>query len=430
VPPAPPAPPSPQTVDRRSGETTISWTDGRNRTRLQSRGTIGLNADDTDITSLSDGGYFNLELTRDGERRRVEIRAASGGRLERSWYVESTERPWGADAQAWLARELPGIIRRSAIAAEARVKRILAAKGVNGVLDEITKIDSDWAKRIYFTRLLEQASIDAATARRILDQAGREISSDFELASLLAQMAPRTANDQAARLAYIQATTTIDSDFERRRALTALVKDGRVTAEVAKAALQSAAKMSSDFELASFLIAVLQNAQLDAAGQAEFINAIGTIQSDFERGRALKTLIASGSPTTETVTRALRAAADMSSDFELAAVLVAVADKVGVDTVRSAFFAAVDSLSSDFERHRVLEAVVRNANVNRDTLLASMTSASKMSSDFEVAGFLVSVARRQSLDETVKSAYMKVADGLSSDHERDRALAALARNGR
>ena len=49
-------------------------------------------------------------------------------------------------------------------------------------------IEGSWGKRVYFRELLQTAPLDPATLRQLLVQAGREIDSDFELASLLVRL--------------------------------------------------------------------------------------------------------------------------------------------------------------------------------------------------------------------------------------------------
>jgi hypothetical protein len=404
----------------------VSWNDGNERFTAELSGEIEFTDDDRDVKSLSSGGYLYLEQRMRSERRRVEIRSKAGGSLERAWFVDGRQQPWDSGAQEWLARELPDFIRRSAIGARPRVKRILASQGVDGVLTEITQIPGDWAQRIYFTALLEQTTLNPATAQQILGQAAREISSDFELAELLVTMAPQSPPDGPVGLAYVEATNSIDSDFERRRALTALIKQRPPFADVARAALQSAGRMTSDFELAEFLALTAGSGPLGTTTQAEFLTAIGTIQSDFEKRRALTALVKAGQLSPDALAGVLRTASRMSSSFELASLLITVADAARIDAARSAYFEAVDAIDSDFERRRALTALIKRADLSAETLEAAIASASRMSSSFELASFLVTVAGQHDLSGTVRAAYLRASERITSDFEQNRALAALA----
>ena len=80
-------------------------------------------------------------------------------------------------------------------------------------------------KRVYFTELLKTPGLDAATMRQALDQAGRQIDSDFELATLLIS-SDRLLVDEATRRAYFDAARSIESDFEMRRVYSSALKRG------------------------------------------------------------------------------------------------------------------------------------------------------------------------------------------------------------
>ena len=97
-------------------------------------------------------------------------------------YIVVTFDPQG---RQWLAGTLPRFIRQTGLGASQRVARFLKAGGPAAVLAEISKIEGSWAKRRYFTELINSGSLDSTAMRDVLVQAGREMDSDFELASLL-----------------------------------------------------------------------------------------------------------------------------------------------------------------------------------------------------------------------------------------------------
>jgi hypothetical protein len=163
----------------------MSWSNNGEKFELSYDGEIEFTDDDTDIRSLSPGGYFKIS---DGGwlgGRGVDIRADGSGNLTRRFRVGMIEKPYEPEGRAWLAQMLPRFIRQSGIGAQARVARILKSKGPAGVLSEISLIEGGYGKRIYFTQLFKTASLDAATVRQAFAQASREVSSDYELASLL-----------------------------------------------------------------------------------------------------------------------------------------------------------------------------------------------------------------------------------------------------
>ena len=162
------------------------WSNDGQKLEVNYRGDIEFTADDTDVSRLSPGGYLRIkDGRRGGTENSVEFRAASNGAIERRFWVSGRERPFDAEGRKWLAEVLPKFIRQSGIGAKARVARFMQSGGAGAVLAEISRIEGSWAKRVYFTELFNQPGLSGATIQQALVQAGREVDSDFELASLL-----------------------------------------------------------------------------------------------------------------------------------------------------------------------------------------------------------------------------------------------------
>src|SRR5690606_16202438 len=133
--------------------------------------------------------------------RAIEFTADGSGHITRRYFAGGGERPFEPEGREWLAQVLPTFVRQSGMFTKDRVARLLKNGGVDAVLKEISQIEGSYGKRLYFTELLQQAPIDAATSQRILDQAGRGIESDYELSTLLIDAADRLLVDDATRKA-------------------------------------------------------------------------------------------------------------------------------------------------------------------------------------------------------------------------------------
>ena len=132
---------------------------------------------------ISDGGWLRGQVGRVHRRCVGQHHAAVLGRFLGTGH--RSRRP-----AVVVANACRGSSGRAAIGAKARAARIFKAQGAAGLLAEITRIEGGWAKRRYFTELFTM-NIDPNTARQALEQAGREISSDYELASLLIESGDR-----------------------------------------------------------------------------------------------------------------------------------------------------------------------------------------------------------------------------------------------
>lgn len=393
--------------------------------RVDGEGEITFSDNDDDVTAVSRRGFFHIEERGGDVERRVEIEPGAGG-LERKWFVDGKERPYDAEARAWLARSLLVMFRRTGFDAEHRAERILRKGGVEAVLQEVALIPSDYAARRYYQVVLTQPNIDQGTLLRVVRQAGQEIGSDFELAGLLIAVAERQPLEENVRLAYVEAVGSIGSDFERHRALKPVLTRQGISREMAAAMLQSAKQIGSDFELAGLLVEITQAHAIDAALAPAFFDALASINSDFERHRVLKAVTRQAKGDQAVLDRALDAAAGMRSDFELASYLVEVSASYPAGRpLPASFFSALGQVQSDFEHGRALKAVIARKPLTEATVLAVVASAAGIQSDFELAQVLIAAAKAHPVNERTRPAFLKAAESLSSEHERGRVLSAI-----
>jgi hypothetical protein len=416
-------------TDRGRQSGTFTWSNDGERLEVKYRGEIAFTDDDTDVRSLTPGGSLRIKDGGFLGGHTVEFTADSSGAITRRFWAGTSERPFEPEGRKWLAQVLPRFIRQTGIGAEGRVARILKAKGVPGVLAEISLITGSWAKRLYFTELL-RTPLDSKTAQQVLAQAGREVDSDFELASLLIS-ADRLLTDDATRGAYFEAARTIASDFEMRRVFSAALKKGAVSPALLAAMLQTSTSIASDFELASLLVEVVKGHALDGTTRGAFFTALGSVESDFERRRVLSAVMARpGAQPAETVAAVLESALGVDSDFESASLLVQVAKEQPIEgALRAPFFKAAAGIGSAHERGRVLRAVATRTDASDETILAVIQSARSMNGQFEIAQILLAVASARPLSREARDAYIDAADRLG-EFEQGRVLSALVRNER
>jgi beta-lactamase regulating signal transducer with metallopeptidase domain len=223
----------------------VLWSEGDCSYEIEARGEITYNRDVTDIASISSGGSFTLEQHIGDDTRRLSIRPRGDGTLERSYSVDGSRREYDAAAQAWFAEALVALDRQTAFAVEQRVPSILDRAGVDGVLQEISRLASDYARRRYYTKLLSMRQLDRQQVRRVVEQAGAEMSSDYELAELLVALAKLDAFSDDSHAAFVSAVKSIDSDYEGRRALTALLRRDQLAPATVESLLDVATTIDS-----------------------------------------------------------------------------------------------------------------------------------------------------------------------------------------
>lgn len=386
-----------------------------------------LTDDFTDIAEIDDGGSVVVEQRTGDTRRRVTIRPATGG-LERRWYVNDIERPYDAEARAWLKATLTELLRRTGYAAEARSQWILETRGVDGVFEEIAQLEGDYSRRIYYQALVADGKAAPATVTRVVTQAGSELSSAYDLAELLVLVGRVYPLSDPLRAAFVAAADHLDSDYERHRVLAVVLAGRNLPDEVASAVLASAGGISSDYDLAEVLIVLMGKHPITEGMREAFFRAVDGIDSDYDRHRVLATLLAQNPPAAPSlVAAAVRSAGRISSDYDRAEVLTQVATSYEVDeAVREPFFAATDQIGSDYDHARVLTALAERPRLSPSILASYIASARRIASSSDRAGVLIALAQSTKLTPELRRAYVEAANEIDSDYDRTRALAALA----
>jgi hypothetical protein len=344
---------------------TMTWQesdDDGHKMRIELRGKAEFTENYTDIRDISADGYVRIEEDRDGQSRRYEVRRDSKGELQRLYYLNGQSHPLDQDARNWLAKIVLNAVRQSGIDADKRVQTIMRERGVNGVLEEIALISGDYAKGIYFKALIKNGNLNSAGLQNVLREAARQITSDYEQAQLLIGVAPMVTANEAALPAFFEATATIKSDYERKRVLTALLKDNAPTRQMLVSVVKSAADMSSAYEKSNVLKSVAATYLDDAELRKTFFQTVDTIGSDYERHGVLSSLLKNGRLNEEVLSGMLGSASRISSDYEKATFLIEASNAyTGNDPrLRQFFHQAVKTIKSDYERDRVLSALLKN----------------------------------------------------------------------
>ena len=410
---------------RNGNDSFVVWSGDRCSVVIHLTGKPTFTADESDLASL-DRGRFTITHDDDGVDRVYDVRA-QGGDLERAYTVDGKPAPMDAGFAHWRSVLILEYIRRSGYDVEGRTRRILDRAGVQGVLDEIGHLTSDWAAGQYFRTLLATGRVTDADAARVLDLAGRRLESDYELGRVLAAVPARRLEHEPARRAFVAAVRTMESDYEKRKALGTILETGSPSPALTGQLLEIAQTIESDYELASLLIGLADRGAVTGEFDAAYLGAVRTIESDYEKHRVLSALLKSGPRSQATLRGGLEAAATIGSDYELGRWLTEVATAAGgvPDDLRPAYFGAVRSIESSHERSQVLMAAVATRQTTPALVQDVIEAAGGIDSDYELATVLTALAERGLVTDSVKPAFRQVLDRIESKYERSRVLAAL-----
>ena len=343
--------------------------------------------------------------------------------------MNGLEKPYDNEGRDWLHGVLPRFVRDSGFNADKRVARILKSGGPDAVLAEISRIDSTYVKGIYFKQLFAQASLSPAQYRQVMAQAGREMHSDYELATLLTGIADRIPDDEASRAAYFAAASGISSDYELHRVYATMLKKGPVSPEILAGILEHASSIHSDYELSQLLQQIVRQQRLDDRSRPLFFKALENVDGAYERHQVLSAVLRTGD--SAVLAPALEAGSQLSSAYEASQFLLDVLRAGAPEgSLRAPFFRAVNALKgSSYEMGQVLQAVVSRQELSRDTLLAALRSASLIDGSYERSQVLIAAANSHALTGDLGDAYIDATKDLG-DYESGQALAALAKSER
>jgi len=414
--------------DNGSKRWVVSWSEGECSYEMEARGEVKFNRDVTDIESISSGGSFTLEQHIGDDTKRLVVRPGSGGTLERTYSENGARHEFDAGARAWLAAALVALDRQTGFAVDQRVPALLERGGVDAVLQEVKLVSTDYARRRYYTKLLSMRQLDRAQIKRVVEQAGADMSSDYELAELLVAVSKLDAFSDDSHPAFVAAAKKIDSDYERRRALNALLQRDRLAPTTVQALLDAASTINSDYELAELLIDVSKRYAINDQTRPTYVKALGAIKSDYEHRRVLSAIVAGGGLTPAVNRTLLQDAARIQSDYELAEFLILMGKNGGLDaSTRDAYFAATDKIGSDYEHRRALMPLVTRELLTKDLAKSVLASAAKIDSDYECSELLVAIANTITIDDDLRPAFEKAADSIQGEYEYGRAMSSVRR---
>jgi len=407
---------------------TVTWSDGSDKLSVSTEGEVEFTEDDRDIKSISPGGFLSIEERRGRVRRELEVEAGPDGKLEYGYYERGRAREFDDDARDWMSDVLLEAIRRTGLGAEKRAARILKEDGVDGILAEVSDIESDYVKSIYLGELLTQGDLNKRDHARIVKIIGRELDSDYEKAELLTRAAKRIDEDPEMLPLLVEAAETIDSDYEVRRVLSALILDTELNEEIVETVLRIASRLDSDYEKAELLIDMSRYVEADQRFRRPYILAVKGLDSDYESRRVLSAINLDRELDLESIESILEIAGEIDSDYEKAELLIDLSRQCrGNDDLQRYLLRAASTLDSDYEMRRVLSSLPFDCRTAPDLAGDVLLIAGDLDSDYEKSELLVELAECISVNPALTDSYLDASRDLDSDYETKKVLLNLIR---
>jgi hypothetical protein len=144
---------------------------------------------------------------------------------------------------------------------------------------------------------------------------------------------------------------------------------------------------------------------------------------------ALTAALQRGPVSPEIMVGILETSGSIDSDFEEATLLEQIVKVQPLDArTRPAFLKALATVTSDFERRRVVTAVVK-ADQTPETLVVVLDPSVSIGSDIEQASFLVDVAKLQVVEGPLRAPFFTAVSTIGSSFERGRVLQTVVKRG-
>jgi len=388
------------------------------------KGDIKVAEDDKSITSISEGGFLEIEKKTFGNSRKLNIYPNSSGTLVYEYKEGSSKINFEPNGRKWMEEILPDVIRNTGIDIEGRVKRIYTNNGINGILNEIKSIESDFVASKYYRVLITQVSLTDSEFKLAIIALSNTVSSDFEKSNVLSSVSTFYISDNALTEAYLTTVSALSSDFEKSKVLKNLEIENLTENQLINY-LHTTSTINSDFEKSGVLRYVLSKKVLTENTFLLTIKVNDDINSDFEKSKNYEVML-SKSPNENILTEIFNAARNINSDFEKGNVLKNAADNIKPSsTSLDAYFQAINSMNSDFEHAGVLKAIIKKYNMDEALYIRIFNSAAMLNADFEKSSVLSVAAVKMPKTDKVKEEFIKTAKTINSNFEYDNVMKAI-----
>lgn len=322
---SPSLPPSNFIAEHSGSDREISWkmeTDGETL-KLEMRGEIEFSEDNTAVVWMEEGAYFRMERKKGRKRIRIEAEPGEDGKPVYEYKVGRRTMPFDEEAAAELAQTLPRIMLELGVNADRRVREAHERHGLQGVLELIDRVDSDYSRGMYYAEYFTLSDLGDAEVNEALTRLSGDIDSDYMMASALRSFVNRRELSEGTREGFLRCISSIDSDHEKSRVLRAALHKPNPTHAGMSVAISAAREIDSDYESAQVLTAVDPEVLYDDDISRVYFDAFARIDSDYQKAEVLLSLAAFAREHAGLREACLDAADGIGSDYQYGRVVKA-----------------------------------------------------------------------------------------------------------
>ena len=390
---------------------------GNKKFQIRTEGEIVISDDDKDIIAIEDGGFIEITTKSFGSKRRILIESDFDGILVRQYYVGFSKKDFEPDGREWLARILPEIVRSSGIAAKSRVERFYNKGGVNAVINEIERIDSDYVKTIYVNLLMDK-KVNKSELVAILEMVGDEIDSDHYMSEILMKNQKQfTAYDETSE-AYINAIRNLDSDHYITTVLKKAIKDESISDLELKKVFKVFEMVESDHYLTTIMRLYLTHRTQDNESLAQALKFARQIDSDHYKVELIKGILKKSVPTDQfSAETFLPFISEINSDHYKVQITNMLIEKMMHDKRDvSAILDLSKQIDSDHYKVRLFYKILDDDNLSDESFKLFYAQIREIDSDHSKTEAIKKVISKSNGELVAFNELLQIVEEIKSDH--------------
>jgi len=436
VPPPPPPPPPPMEIPpppppaapsmTESSHYSLHFGDENGKTKIQYKsngiglkieyeGEVNVSDDETDIIGLTNGGYFYIQKSAFGSKRKIKIETDRSGHLIKEYYVGRKKKDFNPEGKRWLKEILPEVLRSTTIAAPNRVNKFYNQGGVNRVIAEIEKMDSDHVASTYYQLLLNK-EIKNQEYSTILKSAGKMIDSDHYLAEVLMNNHIACFSEPYMVEAFIGASAEINSDHYMTEVLKKVIHNADVTDAQVSSLLKISEDIDSDHYLSVVLMDVLEERDMTDTNISTIIELSDEISSDHYKSEVLKEVLTKKNLSKQAMQSFVKSISDIGSDHYITEVILHMSrNVVDNDGLVELFDVLADNVSSDHYMAESLKKIISRNTLDDSSFKALTIAMQEINSDHYLIEVFAKAAGQRDLSSTQVVDLIETLDDINSD---------------
>lgn len=381
---------------------------------VESRGKFELTDDDKDIKSMSADGYLEITKTVFGSRRSIVI-TPQGNTLKKEYYEGRTAVAYEPEGRKWLSEVLPELVRSTTIGAESRVNRFYRQGGSKTVMEEITRIKSDYVKA-HYANLLMGLPVPAKEYPTIASGVAETMGSDHYLTEFFKTNMEKFMSSKESADAVFIATRKLDSDHYKTEVIKAALRNTSPSPEGVKSILEAASDIDSDHYKTEVLSTLLKQNNLSDATVSEIINGTKTIGSDYYRSVVINRALDKSGLSTASFMNVLESVKDIESDHYKSDVLKHLVRNPLSGVVQLKLVEVIGGIGSDHYMTSAATEMLQKQSLSDEAFRKLLDATSRIDSDHYSSNFMEAALEQNSLTRQSLLVILQVAANIDSDH--------------